>query len=72
MGIRLFNLRRANIEKARLHVEAGGSASRPWPIEAILISILFEQEKALGEFESKKRDYGVEERAGVSESFGVG
>lgn len=37
---RLFNL-------ARLHVQAGGYASRPWPLETILVSILIEQEKAL-------------------------
>jgi hypothetical protein len=40
-------------EKARLHVEAGGSASRPWPFETILISILLEQEKALFELRLK-------------------
>ena len=34
-------------EKARLHVEAGASASRPWAFETILISILVEQEKEL-------------------------
>jgi len=27
-------------EKARLHVEAGENASRPWPFETILISML--------------------------------
>ncbi len=37
---RLFDL-------ARLHVQAGGYASRPWPLETILVSILIEQEKAL-------------------------
>ena len=40
-------------EKARLHVEAGVLASRPWPFETILISILLEQEKALRELRSK-------------------
>jgi hypothetical protein len=40
-------------EKARLHVEAGGSASRPWPFETILISMLLEQEKALVELRLK-------------------
>ena len=35
-------------EKARLHVEAGSKASRPWPFETILISILVEQEKEMG------------------------
>jgi len=40
-------------EKARIHVEAGGSASRYWPFETILISILLEQEKALGELREK-------------------
>ncbi len=37
---RLFDL-------ARLHVQAGVYASRPWPMETILVSILVEQEKAL-------------------------
>ena len=40
-------------EKARLHAEAGANASRPWPFETILISMLLEQEKALGELRSK-------------------
>jgi len=40
-------------EKARLHVQAGVYASRPWPFETILISILIEHEKALVELRSK-------------------
>ena len=40
-------------EKAMLHVEAGALASRPWPFETILISILLEHEKALVELKSK-------------------
>jgi hypothetical protein len=40
-------------EKARLRAKAGGSALRPWPFETMLISILLEQEKALGELRSK-------------------
>jgi hypothetical protein len=36
---RLFDL-------ARLHVQAGVYASSPWPLEAILISILLEHHKA--------------------------
>ena len=40
-------------EKARLHVEAAVSVSRPWPFETILISILLEHEKALAELKSK-------------------
>ena len=40
-------------EKARLHVQAGVYASRPWPFETILISILLEHEKALVELRSK-------------------
>jgi hypothetical protein len=42
-------------EKARLHVEAAVSVSRPWPFETILISILLEHEKALAELKSKIR-----------------
>ena len=40
-------------EKARRHAEAGGLAERPWPFETILVSILLEQEKALGELREK-------------------
>ncbi len=40
-------------EKAMLHVEAGGLASRPWPFETILISILLEHEKTLAELKSR-------------------
>ena len=40
-------------EEARLHVQAGVYASRPWPFETILISILLEHEKALMELRSK-------------------
>jgi hypothetical protein len=40
-------------EKATLHVEAGVLASRAWPFETILISILLEHEKVLAELKSK-------------------
>jgi hypothetical protein len=40
-------------EEARLHVQAGVYASRPWPFETILISILLEHEKALVELRSR-------------------
>jgi len=40
-------------EEARLHVQAGVYASRPWPFETVLISILIEHEKALVELRSK-------------------
>ena len=40
-------------EEARLHVQAGVYASRPWPFETILISILIEHEKALIELKSQ-------------------
>jgi len=42
-------------EEARLHVQAGVYASRPWPFETILVSILLEHEKALVELRSKLR-----------------
>ncbi len=35
------------------HVQAGGYASRPWPLETILVSILIEQEKALADLRVK-------------------
>ncbi|MBI4763994.1 MAG: hypothetical protein HY787_05240 [Deltaproteobacteria bacterium] len=43
---RLFDL-------ARLHVQAGVYASRPWPLETILVSILIEQDKALAGLRAK-------------------
>jgi hypothetical protein len=42
-------------EEARLHVQAGVYASRPWPFETILVSILLEHEKALVELRLKLR-----------------
>ena len=42
-------------EEARLHVQAGVYASRPWPFETILVSILLEHEKALMDLRSKLR-----------------
>jgi len=42
-------------EEARLHVQAGVYASRPWPFETILISVLLEHEKALVDLKSKIR-----------------
>ena len=47
-------------EEARLHVQAGVYASRPWPFETILISILLEHEKALVELRAKLK--ALEER----------
>jgi hypothetical protein len=40
-------------EKAKLHVDAGGNAARPWPFEIILISMLLEREKELVGLRSK-------------------
>ncbi len=42
-------------EEARIHVQAGVYASRPWPFETILISILLEHEKTLVELKAKLR-----------------
>ena len=49
-------------EKARAHIQAGVDASRPWPFETILISILLEHEKVLVELRSKLKAY--EDRVG--------
>jgi hypothetical protein len=52
-------------EKTRLYVEAGDRASRPWPFETILISMLLEQEKSLVELRSKiSKIRNYEEREG--------
>jgi hypothetical protein len=48
---RLFDL-------ARLHVQAGVYASRPWPLETILVSILIEQEKALADLRMRLKELG--------------
>ncbi|HMK66311.1 MAG TPA: hypothetical protein VK564_10985 [Thermodesulfobacteriota bacterium] len=40
-------------DRARIHVQAGVYASRPWPLETILISILIEQEKILAELRAR-------------------
>jgi hypothetical protein len=40
-------------DRARIHVQAGSYASRPWPLETILVSILLEQEKELAELRGK-------------------
>ena len=53
-------------EEARLHVQAGVYASRPWPFETILISILVEHEKALVELKTRIRI--LEEKKKESES----
>ncbi len=49
-------------EKARLHVQAGVYASRPWPFETILISMLLEHEKTLAELKKKLKE--LEEKEG--------
>jgi hypothetical protein len=56
-------------EEARLHVQAGVYASKPWPFETILISILLEHEKAIVQLRSqlqalqeKEEDPSPEER----------
>ncbi len=45
-------------EEARLHVQAGVYASKPWPFETILISILLEHEKAIVELRSQLQALG--------------
>ena len=47
-------------EEARLHVQAGVCASRHWPFETILISILLEHEKALVDLRAKLK--AIEEK----------
>jgi hypothetical protein len=49
-------------EEARLHVQAGVYASRPWPFETILISILLEHEKTLVDLKSKLKAIEEEEQ----------
>ena len=55
-------------EEARLHVQAGVYASRPWPFETILISILIEHEKALVELRSRLRTLENKESISTTET----
>jgi hypothetical protein len=34
---------------AKLHIQAGVMVSRPWPFETIVMAVLLEQEKRIGE-----------------------
>jgi hypothetical protein len=54
-------------EEARLHVQAGVYASRPWPFETILVSILLEHEKALMDLRAKLRTLEEKERSQLQE-----
>jgi hypothetical protein len=49
-------------DMARIHVQAGVYASRPWPLETILISILIEQEKALAALRAKLKILETEKK----------
>lgn len=42
-------------EQARLHTQAGAYASQPWPMEAILMSMLLEHQKALAALAERLR-----------------
>ena len=52
---------------ARLHVQAGVYASRPWPLETILVSILIEQDKALAGLRGKLK--GLEDTVGKKDGI---
>ncbi len=54
-------------EEARIHAQAGVYASRPWPFETILISILIEHEKALLELKSKLKTFSFSSLPSVEE-----
>ena len=51
-------------EKAKAHIQAEVDASRPWPFEAILISILIEHEKAMAELRLKLKTHEERIREG--------
>jgi hypothetical protein len=59
-------------EEARLHVQAGAYASRPWPFETILISILIEHEKALIELKSRLKALSLSSSPPVGGDKGEG
>jgi hypothetical protein len=54
-------------EEARLHVQAGVYASKPWPFETILISILLEHEKAIVELRSQVQALGNKKSISTAE-----
>jgi hypothetical protein len=56
-------------DRARLHVQAGSYASRPWPFETILFSIVLEQEKELSELQMELKR--LEDRLGEWEASHV-
>jgi len=49
-------------DQARIHVQAGSYASRPWPLETIMVSILLEQEKELAELRRELSSFKEEGR----------
>ena len=53
-----------HFEEASLHQQAGVYASRPWPFETILISILVEHEKALVDLRAKLKAIEEKEQKG--------
>jgi len=55
---------------ARIHVQAGVYASRPWPLEAILISILLEHHKTLEELRARYK--GMKEAGRSTSPSGKG
>jgi len=56
-------------DRARLHVQAGSYASRPWPFETILFSIVLELEKELVGLQAKLKR--LEDRLGEWETLRV-
>ncbi len=48
------------LAKARIHVEAAGSASRPWPFETLVVAVLLEHEKVLAELTGRLGTYEEE------------
>ena len=55
-------------EEARLHVQAGVYAARPWPLETILISILIEHEKAIVELRYQVQALGNKKSISTAEA----
>ncbi len=46
-------------DKARIYVEAAGSASRFWPFETLVMAVLLEHEKILAELTARLGAYEV-------------
>jgi hypothetical protein len=46
----------------KLHIQAGVMVSRPWPFKTVVVAVLLEQEKRVGEMVKKLEEFGAGQR----------